>query len=162
MAQSCLAIVEQRWRNAITTAQAIFGLLKALPENGSLAAFTRYVEQLAEVECDQAITLIRGHHVTAPVPGDEAGLPEGAGGLLPTNGTKRAYHDLDDEPDSNRGKSLVDGSLFAWRNLATSHTPTDPRLELTLKLKQNYHLDVKAGKAEIVNHPCCPIFLDNL
>jgi len=58
MAQSCLAIVKQRFRNAITTVQVILSVLKALPEIGSIAAFTCYVEQLAEVKCDQAITLI--------------------------------------------------------------------------------------------------------
>ena len=58
MAQSCLAIIEQRCRNAITTVQAILGILKALPENGSIAAFMHYVEQLTEVKCDQAIVLI--------------------------------------------------------------------------------------------------------
>jgi len=58
MAQSCLVIIEQRHRNAITTAQVILSILKALPEKGSIAAFTCYVEQLAEVKHDQAIALI--------------------------------------------------------------------------------------------------------
>ena len=88
MAQSCLAIIEQRCRNTITTAQVILGVLKALPENGSIAAFTCYVEQLAEVKCDQAIMHIQGDHVTAPVSGDEVALPEATAEWLPTNGAK--------------------------------------------------------------------------
>ena len=61
---------------------------QALPDNGSIAAFTRYVEQLVEVEHDQVITLIRGHHVTAPISGDEVALPEVTVEVLPINGTK--------------------------------------------------------------------------
>jgi len=38
----------------------------------------------------------------------------------------------------------------------------DPQLKLTLKLKCNYHLNVKAGKSKIVTHPRCPMFPDNL
>jgi len=64
------------------------------------------------------------------------------------------------EPKSSPGKSMVDGSLFTWKNLTITHTPIDPQLELTLKLKQNYHLNVKAGKSELVNHPSCPISSD--
>jgi len=58
MAQSCLVIIKQRCRNTITMAEAILSILKALPENGSIAAFMCYVEQLTEVEHDQAIALI--------------------------------------------------------------------------------------------------------
>ena len=58
MAQSCLAIVKERCRNAINMVEVILGILKALPKNGSVAAFTCYVEQVAEVECDQAVALI--------------------------------------------------------------------------------------------------------
>jgi len=58
MAQSCLVIIKQRRRDAITTVQVILGILKALPENSSIAAFMCYVEQLVEVKHDQAIMLI--------------------------------------------------------------------------------------------------------
>jgi len=39
---------------------------------------------------------------------------------------------------------------------------SSPQLQLTLKLKWNYHLNPKAGKAKIVNHLRCLIFPDNL
>jgi len=77
-------------------------------------------------------------------------------------GKKHAYIDSDAGADPSQGKGIVDGSLFAWRKLTTTHRALDPQLQLTLKLKWNYHLDPKAGKAKIVNHLRCPIFPDNL
>ena len=69
---------------------------------------------------------------------------------------------MDEDPETNQGKMMVDGSLFPWRKLTPPKIRIDPQLELTLKLKRNYHLDVKAGKSKIVNHPQCPIFPDSL
>ena len=75
---------------------------------------------------------------------------------------KQALPDPDEESDHNWEKCLADGSLFAWSKFTPAKLPIHPRLELTLKLKQNYHLNVQAGKSEIINHPLCPIFPDGL
>jgi len=57
MAQSCLGIVEQRWKSSITMVEAILSVLKTLPEEGSIPAFMWYVDQLMEIEHDQAVAL---------------------------------------------------------------------------------------------------------
>ena len=77
-------------------------------------------------------------------------------------GTKQTHDETTQDVDPSRGKSIVNGLLFQWRKLTSTRLPIDPGLELTLKLKRNYHLDVKASKSEIVNHPRCPIFPDSL
>ena len=45
-------------------AEAILSVLKTLPEEGSIQAFMLYVDQLAEIERDQAVALKRGNHTT--------------------------------------------------------------------------------------------------
>jgi len=82
--------------------------------------------------------------------------------MLWTARKKHAYVNIDTEADPSQGKGIVDSSLFSWRKLTTTHRALDLRLQLTLKLKGNYPLDPEASKAEIVNHPRCPIFPDNL
>jgi len=45
-----------------------------------------------------------------------------------------------------RSKKQADESLFAWRSLPDPNEAIDPRIELTLRLKRNYLVDVKAAK----------------
>src|SRR5882724_7642531 len=58
--QSCMAIVEQKCKGEITTMEAILGLLRTLPEGGSITAFSHYIKQLTEVEIEWATTLEQG------------------------------------------------------------------------------------------------------
>jgi len=57
MAQSCLGIVEQRWKSLITMVEEILSVLKTLPEEGSIPAFIWYVDQLTEIEHNQGVAL---------------------------------------------------------------------------------------------------------
>ena len=51
--------------------------------------------------------------------------------------------------------------MYLWRG-AGPNTPLDPNLALTLKLKQNYLLDPRNAKSDILSQPNCPDFPDAL
>jgi hypothetical protein len=59
-------------------------------------------------------------------------------------------------------KRQADESLFTWKSLPVPDEPTNPQVKLTLQLKQNYLVDIKAAKNKIIGHPHCPIFPDGL
>jgi len=86
--QSCLAIVEQKCKGEITTAEAILDLLKTLPEGGDIHIFSWYVKQLIEAESERATNLKQGN---ASIPqtsrNDDMGQ-ETADEPSPTAGTK--------------------------------------------------------------------------
>ncbi|KAF8575125.1 hypothetical protein K439DRAFT_1370690, partial [Ramaria rubella] len=71
-----------------------------------------------------------------------------------------------DDEGSTSQKRQSDESLYGWRHTyvapVTINEPVDPILERTLRLKQNYLLDSKYAKAELVGQRGCPEFPDSL
>ena len=57
---------------------------------------------------------------------------------------------------------LTDKWLFAWKNSDRSQVPLDPKLVQMLWLKENYLLDPKATKSDLVRQPNCPNFPEGL
>ena len=76
--QSCMAIVEQKRKGEITTMEAILGLLRTLPEGGSITAFSHYVNQLMEVKIEQETTHKQGSNTIPPIPREDDVLVETA------------------------------------------------------------------------------------
>ncbi|KAF8584364.1 hypothetical protein K439DRAFT_1346282, partial [Ramaria rubella] len=71
----------------------------------------------------------------------------------------------EDEASTSQ-KRQSDESLYGWRHTYVAPVPVDkpvdPILECTLRLKQNYLLDSKCTKAELVSQRGCPEFPDSL
>jgi len=70
-----------------------------------------------------------------------------------------------EEPSANEcvipRKCHLDESLFPWNHPTNIHPPINPRLELTLKLKNNYALDVRVSKLAMLGFPRCPLLPDS-
>ncbi|KAF8587374.1 hypothetical protein K439DRAFT_1250819, partial [Ramaria rubella] len=79
---------------------------------------------------------------------------------------KRLNVDFTNDEGSTSQKRQSDESLYGWRHTyvapVTIDEPVDPILKRTLRLKQNYLLDSKCAKAELVGQRGCPEFLDSL
>jgi len=61
-------------------------------------------------------------------------------------------------------KKQADRSLYTWCQVESASTDRvlNPKLALTLKLKQNYLPNPKGAKSGLLGQPDCPIFPDRL
>jgi len=63
--------------------------------------------------------------------------------------------------DVNHRKRCPNESLYAFNHPTNIRPPIDPKLELTLKLKNNYAIDLKSSKQAVHGFPRCPLFPDS-
>src|SRR5882724_12260817 len=63
--------------------------------------------------------------------------------------------------DLNPRKRGPDESLYAFNHPTIIRPPIDPKLELTLKLKNNYAIDLKASKRAVLGFLRCLLFPDS-
>jgi len=155
-----MAIIEHKSRGEITTMEAIPSLLKTFLEGGSITAFSHYVEQLAEVEIEWVTTLKQGSNTIPPISREDNVSAEMVNEPPITEKNKLSQTQLRNQIQTEQSAWLMDHYLHEGNLNQQNYLST--QLELTLKLKWNYHLDVRAGKSKIVNHPLCPIFPDGL
>ena len=63
--------------------------------------------------------------------------------------------------DVNHRKRCPDKSLYMFNHPTNLCPPIDLKLELTLKLKNNYAIDLKSSKHMVLSFPRCPLFPDS-
>src|SRR5882724_8246422 len=132
------------------------------------------MEKLDEIDCLHAEACGRGRaHLTFksdPIRGK-------SGNTTHERSDGREPGEIDDEADEpsinentdgeqltrdlNPRKRGPDESLYAFNHPTIIHPPIDPKLELTLKLKNNYAIDLKASKCAVLGFPRCPLFPDS-
>jgi len=169
-----LDTIDERRRGFITTSQAAIQLVKLLPDTASAHALDRYTEKLDEIDHLHADACGRGRaHLTFksdPICGK-------SGNTTHEHSDGREPGEIDDEADEpsinentdgeqltrdlNPRKRGPDESLYAFNHPTIIHPPIDPKLELTLKLKNNYAIDLKASKCAVLGFPRCPLFPDS-
>ena len=173
--QACLDIVDERRRGIISSSQATLRLVRLLPEPSSIHALKRYTEKIDEIDRLHMQALQRGNNHLSTEPNPITGK---TGEIYGEQGIRSSTRETDNEefePSINEeplDKPIVsestiprkrhpDESLFAWNHPSNICLPIDPKLELTLKLKNNYVLDLKLSKISVLGIPRCPIFPDS-
>jgi len=151
-------------------------LVRLLPDPTSIHALQRYTEKLDEIERLHEHALRRGiqHRSTDTDRGQEQLVRSLRDQQIireskePDNREHEpsVNEDPHNGPPSHEGvisrKRGPDESLFAFNHPSNVRHPIDPKLELTLKLRNNYALDLKMSKQAVLGFPRCPLLPDSL
>ncbi|KAF8573199.1 hypothetical protein K439DRAFT_1625235 [Ramaria rubella] len=180
VAKSCLAIVDEHRNGLIDRSKAILKLTGILQGEEYETVLVQYLDQKHETKCTRASAEQHGNQVESRRSqstldtgtdqginaGDDIRKESGECRNIGAGSWKRLDADFADDDVNGLPKRQCDDSLFGWKHTYVRPTPVeepcDPILERTLKLKQNYLLDSKGMKAELVGQRGCPKFLDSL